>query len=111
LTTVMSIDEPKTAGSASAPTSGASARPEHYFSCPDFSCPGLIAPTPDDAALMIPRRYRLRHDFVVTGACSEKESPPNWAGEVSGGRAFQSERHRKPLMIRLLSPRVNCGDM
>jgi hypothetical protein len=86
LTTIMSIDEPKTAGSASAPTSGAPARPEHYFSCPDFSCPALIAPTPDDAALMISRRQRLRRDFVVTVAFRERKP-----ADV-GGRSFGRKR-------------------
>ena len=43
----------------------------------------------------------------VTVAYSEKESPPTWAGEVSGESVPQSERHSKAQMIRSFSPRLN----
>jgi hypothetical protein len=39
-----------------------------------------------------------------------EREPADWAGGVSGGRAFHRwERHRKSLMIRLASPSLSCG--
>jgi hypothetical protein len=53
---------------------------------------------------------QLRHYFVVTVVCSEKESPPTRAGEVSGGRAFQSERVPKlGDSVPLAKVEFKCG--